>query len=284
MYFLIRQKIPFYDQVPLYAEKIKCFKTRPKNPPLSRKVSSPKVLQQFSPVSRIIRRNSQRGSLVASAANAEGVHRRVDNLDFGSASEQAMQQVGRASGRGPETPGGSSYHDLAMTPVANSRSLVNAEDEKSPAGATGGRAQGLSPSTAEPLGTPGTTGAQSEKSCDVFLNSANTQGSGPGNRTAGVGAGAGRQKNKAGKSRFFQESTEQTSPLIIEEGPEPTGTIMLCKCGNVCKDPLNVCEECFAAGTVYEAAGYLYIMRDKNNLDRYWFRLVSKELYCTPDT
>ena len=66
VYFLLRKQIPFYKQIPLYATEVKRVKTTTKKKPVCRKISSPKVLQQFSTVGRVIRKSSHRRSGVES--------------------------------------------------------------------------------------------------------------------------------------------------------------------------------------------------------------------------
>jgi len=80
------------------------------------------------------------------------------------------------------------------------------------------------------------------------------------------------------KSKFFEEAVEKTGEWVIEESKNDT--ILFCKCGKICKKEFSMCDECIASGKVHEAGGYLYLKRDQNNLDRYWFQLINKELYC----
>jgi len=55
---LIRSKIPFYKQVPLYALKIKKVIYKSLSPALTTKLlSSPRILTKFAPVSPMIRQN-----------------------------------------------------------------------------------------------------------------------------------------------------------------------------------------------------------------------------------
>jgi hypothetical protein len=94
--------------------------------------------------------------------------------------------------------------------------------------------------------------------------------------------GGGKRKERpvahSKKSHFFQEAVQKTTEWVIEDC---TGdSVMFCKCGKICKEAFNLCEECIATGKLHEAGGYLYLKRDQNNLDRYWFQLINKELYC----
>jgi len=79
------------------------------------------------------------------------------------------------------------------------------------------------------------------------------------------------------KSHFFKEANRKIG-WIIEECKEEE-SIVFCGCGKECKKAFSMCEECMGSGKIQEAEGYLYLKRDKNNLDRYWFKLVNQELY-----
>ena len=81
------------------------------------------------------------------------------------------------------------------------------------------------------------------------------------------------------KSHFFTEANTKSPKWIIEESKE-SESIMFCGCGKLCKQSFNMCEDCIAEGNMYDIGGYLYLKRDQTNLDRYWFHLVNKELYC----
>jgi hypothetical protein len=80
------------------------------------------------------------------------------------------------------------------------------------------------------------------------------------------------------KSHFFREANKKIANWIIEDCKEEE-SIMFCGCGKECKEAFSMCEECMGSDKMQEAEGYLYLKRDKNNLDRYWFKLVNQELY-----
>jgi hypothetical protein len=80
------------------------------------------------------------------------------------------------------------------------------------------------------------------------------------------------------KSHFFREANQKVTNWVIEDFKEEA-SIMFCGCGKECKESFSMCEECLNSGKMQEAEGYLYVKRDKNNLDRYWFKLVNQELY-----
>ena len=209
MYFLLREKIPFFEQVPLFAEKVKHIKDKSKRPPQIRKISSPKVLRQFTPVGHVIRRNS--------------------------------------------------YYESrnSKTPSAEDKSGI--EEHSQPD---------------HTLETPAVAAPQSSSKCigqTLVHKQLERRFSGPIRKL---------QESAYKKSRFYQEAEGDISPLTIEETKDSSEPVLLCKCGKLCVAPLNVCAECHANGQLHEAAGYLYLMRDARNLDRYWFQLVNKELYC----
>ncbi len=199
--------------MPLYANRVKRVKKKAKSTLQPRKISSPKLLQQFSPVGRMIRRNSYLGT-------------------FGS--------VG----------GGSATKEPA--PIATEK---NASEVHSPAA--------------------GKDSAGSAASLDTFTQHQRLLSA------TNVAAAATAKKDPVAhskKSHFFQEAVQKTTEWVIEDCKGDS--VMFCKCGKICKEAFNLCEECIATGKLHEAGGYLYLKRDQNNLDRYWFQLINKELYC----
>ena len=81
------------------------------------------------------------------------------------------------------------------------------------------------------------------------------------------------------KSTFWQEAAA-ASPGIEEEAKGMQSTVVYCKCGRICKQDMNFCEECTLLAHPLEASGYLYVEKDEKNMDRYWFNLINTDLYC----
>ncbi len=206
---MLREKIPFFEQVPLFAEKVKHLKDKPKRISQIRKISSPKVLSQFNPVGHVIRRNSYYESRNSQTPSGEEKSGGEEHSNF----DVAVEAV-------PVAPPQSSSKVIGLT-------LEHKKLER--------------------------------------------RFSGPIKKL---------QESAHKKSRFFLEAEQKERPLMIEEIKDSTEPVLLCKCGKLCLAPLNVCADCHANGQLHEAAGYLYLMRDARNLDRYWFQLVNKELYC----
>ena len=207
---MLRQKIPFYEQVPLYASEVKRIKKKTKSTVPSMKISSPKLLHQFSPVGRMIRRNSHHGTYASARGSA--VRDPIKNDVEKNASETVLPAVDKGPIRASA--------DKLSKPQRQFSSPVVVKD---------------------PAGTiPGATASK--------------------------------------KSHFFQEAVQNTTEWVIEDSKSET--VLFCKCGKICKESFSLCDECISAGKLYEAGGYLYLKRDQNNLDRYWFQLINKELYC----
>lgn len=184
--------------MPLYATEVKHIKSGTKRKPVCRKISSPKVLQQFSTVGRIIRKSANRDS-------------------------------GRASG---ESANG---NNVVRTPGNQTRSYT---------------------------GTLDTFSNYQQKADAITSKQLKEQNEGPVMK----------------KSHFFREANQKVTNWVIEDCKEEE-SIMFCGCGKECKESFSMCEECLASGKIQEAEGYLYLKRDKNNLDRYWFKLINQELY-----
>ena len=188
---------------------MKRIKNKGKSISQAKKISSPKLLQQFSPVGRVIKRNSYYGSQGIEPNPKET--KAVDKNGSLNADPAAKNQ-------GEESCNSeSSYPKNHVQPLQRQMSASNVQIVK--------------------------------------------------------------KEVVAKKSHFFQEAAQQ-SPWVIEEAKDHAESIIFCKCGKLCKETFNMCEECIASGKVHEAGGYLYLKRDQNNLDRFWFQLINKELYC----
>ena len=184
---------------------MKRIKKKGKTTVQTRKISSPKLLQQFSPVGRLIRRSSHFGS------------------QAGSATKEPANEEKNAS--------------MNVDVTTNTSGSHNSETA-------------LHVIPAQPH--------QRQLSASNVV----------------------KKELVSKKSHFFQEAAQQSVSWVIEEAKDHVDSIIFCQCGRICKEAFNLCEECIAAGKVLEAGGYLYLKRDQNNLDRYWFQLVNKELYC----
>ena len=53
-----------------------------------------------------------------------------------------------------------------------------------------------------------------------------------------------------------------------------------CECGTECTNEDKSCLECQLANGTKEMAGFLYIKKNDTQLERFWFQLINKELYC----
>lgn len=64
----------------------------------------------------------------------------------------------------------------------------------------------------------------------------------------------------------------------LEETKEPS--IVLCECGNPCFFSSKVCVNCSISQNPREIKGFLYTKKENSSLERHWFHLLNKELYC----
>ena len=188
----------------MYASQVKRIKNKGKCTPQAKKISSPKLLQQFSPVGRVIRRNSFYG---------------------GQPADQNPKEDNKTIGK----------NESLNADLAKKEEEAYNSDSSYPKNHT----------------------IQRQHSSSTII----------------------KKEVVSKKSHFFQEAVQQ-SPWVIEEVKDHVESIIFCKCGKLCKEAFNLCEECIASGKVHEAGGYLYLKRDQNNLDRFWFQLINKELYC----
>jgi len=53
-----------------------------------------------------------------------------------------------------------------------------------------------------------------------------------------------------------------------------------CECGSPCEGENTLCESCLKSKESVEYSGYLYLKDKSNQLKRYWYILLNKELYC----
>ncbi len=195
---MLRQNIPFFEQVPLYASRVRHLGDRGRSTPEARRISSPKMLQQFSPVGRLIRRGSKFAS---------------STPKYSGEKDGSFSSLAADADHAPHTDNSAAEADDLPSNQTRPRLMSNPLVEK--------------------------------------------------------------KETPAKKSRFFQEAAQD---WVIDEAKAESVTF--CRCGKICGEALNVCADCIAAGKVHEAGGYLYVKRDLINLDRYWFQLVNKELYC----
>jgi hypothetical protein len=203
-------RIPFYEQVGHYAKKVKRLK-RVENAgtPNARKISSPKLLTQFSSIGRVIRRNSY---FEANFNNKEEAKTSSGGEGSEEKKENSIQKL--------------KNNDKNKETLASEAPLHRASS-------------GFTPSKKEKVLT---------------------------------------------KSRFFEESPFTASPTFSQEVINCGQSILFCVCGKICAKSSLMCEDCQASCKVVEAAGYLYVNRDKSNLDRQWFQLVNTDLYCIYST
>jgi len=72
------------------------------------------------------------------------------------------------------------------------------------------------------------------------------------------------------------------SPSLFLRGISRTEEkeVFYCECGNPCSGENNLCELCSKLKESKEYAGHLYVKEKNNQLKKYWYILLNKELYC----
>jgi hypothetical protein len=53
-----------------------------------------------------------------------------------------------------------------------------------------------------------------------------------------------------------------------------------CECGNICDETKMLCSECSRQKETVELSGYLYLKTKSNQMKRYWYTLLNRELHC----
>ena len=74
--------------------------------------------------------------------------------------------------------------------------------------------------------------------------------------------------------------TRRESNEVVEEDKISHETLVFCGCGKQCKSSHSLCADCEQNKSPKELATYLYVKVDQSQFDRYWFKLLKKELYC----
>ena len=70
---------------------------------------------------------------------------------------------------------------------------------------------------------------------------------------------------------------ESDKEAAKSQGPGKCSSIILCSCGNECKDGCTECESCAAKIKTY--SGFLYENKFDNALKRKWYKLIGSQLY-----
>ncbi|MDR3547258.1 MAG: hypothetical protein P4M11_03090 [Candidatus Pacebacteria bacterium] len=72
-----------------------------------------------------------------------------------------------------------------------------------------------------------------------------------------------------------------TAPEMEDEkGEEKQSSIVFCECGTRCEDSCTMCKACTQKHCPKEFSGFLYAREDHHHYERYWYKLLNKELYC----
>ena len=82
------------------------------------------------------------------------------------------------------------------------------------------------------------------------------------------------------KAPDASELLKSPSLFLRDIGRDEAKGIIYCECGNPCEGENTLCESCSKSKESVEFSGYLYIKDQSNQLKRYWYILLNKELYC----
>lgn len=78
----------------------------------------------------------------------------------------------------------------------------------------------------------------------------------------------------------FSNSSIKTFPNNKEDWKTSTSQVVFCECGKEMTSFESSCSECEKRRSPMELSGFLYIKKNQTQLERYWFYLLNKELYC----
>jgi hypothetical protein len=76
------------------------------------------------------------------------------------------------------------------------------------------------------------------------------------------------------------ELLKSPSLFLRGTGKSETAGMIYCECGNPCEGDSTLCDSCLKSKESVEYSGYLYLKDKVNQLKRYWYILLNKELYC----
>jgi len=214
---LIRSKIPFYKQVPLYALKIKKVIYKSPSPALTTKfLSSPRILTKFAPVSPMIRQNK-------SNLNPNSILNRLTiNPSTFKEKKQEESKVKPPKGRPSRYILWIDNSKAKNSPLPTD---MNTEGIRLPNSIKDTHSTSIKPPTT----------AEVVKSPSLFL-------------------------------KGISKTEEQQ--------------VLYCECGSLCKEGENLCDTCLKRTESVEYSGYLYVKEKNNQLKRYWYTLLNKDLYC----
>lgn len=87
----------------------------------------------------------------------------------------------------------------------------------------------------------------------------------------------------SGVVRVLSSSTFcETQTTVINDNLNkiPPSSFTFCECGKECGEGESLCKECLQTNGSKELAGYLYLQKNNDQLERHWLQLLNKELYC----
>jgi hypothetical protein len=79
--------------------------------------------------------------------------------------------------------------------------------------------------------------------------------------------------------------TSNATAASLDDPPEDTKTplatsVTFCECGTECGEKSTLCDKCLKQRSPKEVSGFLYVREDSSQFQRYWIKLVNKQLYC----
>ncbi len=291
MYLYLRSHLPLYDQVYLYAKRIK--KVGNINSPTRKNIiSSPRVLSRFSPVASMIRRNSTSVKRTLTEEKKDSPYSsRVRKSTFNNSGDTPVGKKGEVS----------QFCDAAA--VAEKSKFVCGHEAKTAAKniePTINREEDFTTAMGEdPAHDEGETHARKLPTLKVNSNDLNWLREQKASKDSALiqeempGDVVRLSTSPKKVSQFYIppiEAKEDGSPNIdeIEESKDtaagtPFGRIPLfvlyCECGNTCEPDHSLCGKCIEKQKPVEFSGHLYA-QVYSGLKLCWFRLLNRELYC----
>jgi hypothetical protein len=260
VYLLLRRSFPLYDQVYLYATKIKNI-PRGCTPRNLKVISSPKMLGTLSPVAALVKR--------------PGSCRHSDSKSNGKKSTMAAKS--RFGGFGDAVDDSNSSPQIKDTSDFSSafanEDVQNVEEQ---------------PVQKIPLLKVNCNDLRWHKETKTLLDTDfNTESH---KEVVRIPSNTGLQKfaslalKNSDISKEPKEDVKASNSLklaIVPASNEPD-IVQFCECGGICEPSKFRCNECLQKQVPIDFSSYMYSHIDFG-IKMYWFRLLNMELYCNPN-
>jgi len=263
VYLFIRRNIPLYDQVFLYANRIKNA-PRVNTPKNIKIISSPKMLSTRSPVSSLMARSNSLKKLCGSPKSS------FNKQDI------SKSNFTNASG----------FKKAATEKEEEEKKKKKVEEDKFDFSSSVNEIEESENSTGQSINqVPSLRVNSNDLKWIKVQNTSKDTGFFAENYGEGV-----KQSNNKKLSQFYRDPDspiEELDPLNVKQTtlavpisePSESQFILYCECGEVCEVGNTLCKNCKEKEKPIDYDGYLYINL-QSETKKYWCRLLNKELYC----